>query len=63
MELISSQIIAEETEPCFIAVPLSVAYQATGKKRLILELSRFNKFIKKKKKKPKKKQQQQQQPL
>ena len=47
MELVSSQIIVEKTEPSFIVGPLSVAYQATGKKRLIIDLSRLNKFVQK----------------
>ena len=47
MELLSSHRILEKTEPSFIVSPLSVAYQATGKKRLILDLSRLNKFVQK----------------
>ena len=45
MDLLSSHRIIEKQQPSYIVSPLSVAYQASGKKRLILDLSRLNKFV------------------
>ena len=45
LELLSSNRIIEMSCPSFVVSPLSVAYQDSGKKRLILDLSRLNKFV------------------
>ena len=47
IELLSSNRITEKHQPSYIASPLSVAYQASGKKRLINDLSRLNTFVNK----------------
>ena len=45
LELLTSERISEKQEESHIVNPLSVAYRASGKKRLILDLSRVNKFV------------------
>ena len=40
-ELLSSNRITEKHQPSYITSPVSVAYQASGKKRLIHDLSKF----------------------
>lgn len=47
-DLLSKNCIAEVTQP-FISNPLSVSVQASGKKRLILDLRHVNKFLHSKK--------------
>ena len=47
LELLSSNRITEKSVPSYITSPLSVAQQASGKKRLILDLSKLNKFVQK----------------
>ncbi len=45
LDLLNSGRIVEKNEPSFVVNPLSVAYQASHKRRLILDLSRINKFL------------------
>lgn len=47
LELQSSNRITEKNQPSHIISLLSVAQQASGKKRLILDLSRLNNFLQK----------------
>ncbi len=47
LELLQSGRITEKHAPSYIVSPLSVAYQACGRKRLILDLSNLNKFVQK----------------
>ena len=47
LELIASNRIQEIQSPAYVTSPLSVVCQATGKNRLILDLSQLNKYVKK----------------
>ena len=44
-ELLSSGRIEEKLNPSFVVNPLSVAYQASGKRRLILDLINVNEYV------------------
>ena len=45
LELLQSNRVIEISEPAFVVNPLSVSVQATGKKRLILDLRHVNQYI------------------
>ena len=45
LELLQSDRVIEISEPAFLVNPLSVSVQATGKKRLILDLRHVNQYI------------------
>ena len=45
LELLQSDRVIEISEPAFVVNPLSVSVQATGKKRLILDLRHVNQYI------------------
>lgn len=47
LELLTSNRISEKPDPSYTVSPLSVAFQPSGKKRLILDLRRINKFVQK----------------
>ena len=47
LELIASNRIQEIQSPAYVTSLLSVVCQATGKNRLILDLSQLNKYVKK----------------
>ena len=45
LQLLSSGRIIEKSQPSYVNSPLSVVTQATGKKRLILDLHRLNSYV------------------
>ncbi len=45
LKLLKSGRITEKIEPSYVVSPLTVAFQASGKKRLILDLSKLNKYL------------------